>query len=370
VRVPYLDLTRRYQDLGDEAGAAAVRVLESGWYILGSELERFEERWASYCGAGSCVGVGNGLNALELVLRGWGIGPGDEVIVPSNAYIACWLAVSAVGAAPVPVEPDPRTFNIDPGRVQPAITDRTRAIMAVHLFGQCADMEPLLDIARARGLRVLEDAAQAHGASYRGRRAGRLGDAAAFSFYPTKNLGAFGDGGAVTTDDEELASRVRLLRNYGSRRKYENDVAGTNSRLDEIQAALLSVVLDRLDDWNDRRRGLAAGYTEALADVPGLQLPHVPEGSAPVWHIYAVHHERRDDLRAALEEAGVETLMHYPTPPHLSGAYRGGPWRPGDLQLAERLAATTLSLPSDPHLSDAEHRHVVEAVRAAGARLA
>jgi dTDP-4-amino-4,6-dideoxygalactose transaminase len=369
-RVPFLDLGASYRELQAELDEATARVMASGWYVLGPEVEAFEEAFAAYCGTDHCVGVGNGLEALELVLRAWDVGPGDEVIVPSNTYIASWLAVTAVGATVVPVEPDRATSNLDAARVEAAVTARTKAVLPVHLYGQCVDMDPLTELARRHGLRILEDAAQAHGAEYRGRRAGALGDAAAFSFYPTKNLGAYGDGGAVTTSDPELADRLRLLRNYGSRVKYHNEIAGTNSRLDPLQAALLRVRLRHLDAWNARRAAAAARYGEALAGDPDLRLPHVPEGMKPAWHVYAVHHPERDRLQAALAEAGVQTLIFYPVPPHLSGAYAHLGWREGSWPLAEELASTTLGLPIGPHLTAADQARVIEAVRLAASPVA
>lgn len=265
MKVPFLDFVGPYAELKAELDEAYFRFMQSAWYILGREVEAFEQEFASYCGVRHCVGVGNGLEALHLILRAYGIGPGDEVIVPSNTYIATWLAVSYAGAVPVPVEPDPRTYNLDPSQVEAAITARTKAVMPVHLYGQPADMDPIMAIARNRGLKVIEDNAQAQGARYKGRRTGALGDAAGNSFYPGKNLGAFGDAGAVTTDDADLADRVRTLRNYGSKRKYYNDCRGFNSRLDELQAALLRVKLKKLDEWNDRRRAVAAWYEAGLA---------------------------------------------------------------------------------------------------------
>jgi dTDP-4-amino-4,6-dideoxygalactose transaminase len=361
--IPFLDLKAAHLELRDELNAAALRALDSGWYIMGQEVEAFEAEWAAFCETAECVGVANGLNALELVLRAWDIGAGDEVIVPSNTYIASWLAVSAVGATPVPVEPVRGTSNIDPSLVESAVTPRTRAIMPVHLYGQCADMTPLMEIAERRGLKVLEDAAQAHGATCEGRRAGGLGHAAAWSFYPTKNLGAAGDGGAVTTDDPQLADRLRLLRNYGSRVKYYNEVQGTNSRLDELQAALLRVKLAHLEDWNTRRAETAQRYLEGLAGVDRLQLPTVAKGQQPVWHVFAVHHPDRDALQAALRERGVGTLIFYPVPPHLSDAYAAAGYASGAFPLAEELAATTLGLPIGPQLTVDEQREVVAAVR-------
>jgi dTDP-4-amino-4,6-dideoxygalactose transaminase len=359
MNVPFLDLRAAYLELKPEFDAAYRRVMDSGWYLLGKELEAFEAEFAAYLGAKYCVGVGNGLDALHLILRGYAIGVGDEVIVPSNTYIATWLAVSYAGAIPVPVEPDPATYNLDPRRVEAAITSRTRAIMPVHLYGQPADMDPIMELAERRGLKVIEDNAQAQGALYKGRRTGALGHAAGNSFYPGKNFGAFSDAGAVTTNDAALAERIRSLRNYGSRQKYFNEYKGINSRLDELQAAFLRVKLGKLDEWNDRRRALAARYRVALAGVPGLVLPFVPEWAEPVWHLFVVRHANRDGLQQALTEAGIGTLIHYPVPPHLSGAYADGNWRPGAFPVAEALATSVLSLPMGPHLREDQADQVV-----------
>ena len=363
--VPFLDLRAPYHELRDQLDAAYRRVMEGGWYILGAEVEAFEGEWARYCGTAHCVGVGNGLEALHLVLRAWGIGAGDEVIVPSNTYIATWLAVSYAGATPVPVEPDPRTSNLDPARIEAAITAKTRAILPVHLYGQPADMDPIGEVAQRHGLKVLEDAAQAHGARYKGRRTGSLGDAAAWSFYPGKNLGAFGDAGAVTTDDADLADRLRVLRNYGSRVKYHNEVKGFNSRLDPLQAAFLRVKLAHVDEWNKRRARVAAVYLEGLRDTPALVLPYVPEWAQPCWHLFVLRHPRRDELRARLAEAGIGTLIHYPVPPHLSGAYAAPHYPAGAFPLAEELASTVLSLPIGPHLTLQDAESTLLAVRRA-----
>lgn len=359
-RVPFLDLLATYTELRAELDAASARVLGGGWYVLGEEVARFEAAWAAYTGAAHCVGVASGLDALHLALVGMGVGRGDEVIVPSNTYIATWLAVSRAGAIPVPVEPDPATSNIDPARIEAAITLRTRAILPVHLYGLAADMSAIRDIAERFGLLVLEDAAQAHGARHRGTPAGSLGDAAAWSFYPSKNLGAFGDGGAVTTDDPALAERLRSLRNYGSTAKYVNRERGFNSRLDELQAALLGEKLAVLDGWNERRRAVAARYLRGLAGLP-LALP--ADGAGHVWHVFAVHTPARDALAAHLAERGVGSLVHYPIPPHLQQAYRDLGMGEGDLPVAERLARETLSLPMGPHLAAAEADLVVGAVR-------
>jgi dTDP-4-amino-4,6-dideoxygalactose transaminase len=351
MNVPFLDLKAAYRELRTELNAASRRVMESGWYILGEEIEAFEREFALYCGAKHCVGVGNGLDALILILRGYGIGPGDDVVVPANTYIASWLAVSYVGATPLPVEPNPETSNIDPDKIEDALTPRTKAIMAVHLYGQPAEMQKIVAIGRRHGLRVVEDAAQAHGAASQGGRTGNLGDGAGFSFYPTKNLGAFGDAGAVATNDDELADRIRVLRNYGSRAKYQNEVKGINSRLDPLQAAFLRVKLKHLDEWNERRQTIARRYLEELADVPDLKLPRAAEGAESCWHLFVVRHPRRDALQQHLKEAGIATLVHYPIPPHLSGAYAGSGWKLGDFPITEDLAATVLSLPIGPHLA-------------------
>jgi len=337
------------------------RVLESGWYLLGAELANFEGEFAAYTESTHCVGVANGLEGLVLSLKALGVQPGDEVIVPTNTYIATWLAVSYVGATAVPVEPIPGLWNLDPQRVESVITPRTKVILPVHLYGQPADLEPILQIARKHEIRVLEDAAQAHGARYKGRRIGAHGDMVSWSFYPGKNLGCFGDGGAITTNDPELANRVRMLRNYGSRVKYQNEVKGHNSRLDEIQAAMLRVKLRYLDEWNARRTALAKAYMEALVDVPGLGLPRVLDGVDPVWHLFVVDVENRESVQTGLREAGIETLIHYPIPPHLSEAYtKDQQW--GCFPIAEQAARTHLSLPIGPHMP-------LEAVRAVATAL-
>ncbi len=366
MKIPFLELKPTYLELKTELDATYRRVMDSGWYLLGRELEEFEAAFAAYCGVKHCVGVANGLDALHLALRACEIGSGDEVIVPSNTYIATWLAVSYAGATPVPVEPSPDTFNLDPSFIERAITRRTRAIMPVHLYGQPADMDPILEIARRHGLKVIEDNAQAQGARYKGRRTGGLGDAAGNSFYPGKNLGAFADAGAVTTNDDTLADRVRVLRNYGSRRKYYNEVQGFNSRLDELQAAFLRVKLARLDEWNARRKELADLYRSQLSTLDAqLSLPAVPTWAEPVWHLFVVRHPRRDELQRRLTEAGIGTLIHYPVPPHLSQAYAELNIRQGSLPIAEASADTVLSLPMGPHLSRGQIAEVTGQIRAA-----
>jgi len=365
--VPFLDLKPPYHEVKEEMDAAYLRVMESGWYILGSEVEAFEGEFAAYCGVKHCVGVGNGLEALHLILRAYGIGPGDEVIVPANTFIATWLAVSYAGATPVPVEPDPRTCNIDPERIPGAITKRTRAIIPVHLYGQPADMDPIMDIARRHGLEVIEDAAQAHGARYKGRPAGSLGDAAGFSFYPGKNLGALGDAGAVVTQDDVLADKVRVLRNYGSRTKYYNEVKAFNSRLDPLQAAFLRVKLKYLDGWNERRHNIAARY---LAEFSGfdLTLPRVPNWAKPAWHLFVICHPRRDVFQQHLHEAGIGTMIHYPVPPHLSAAYADLSYCPGAFPTTECLANQVLSVPMHPHLTEEQVGAVIQGVREVAGR--
>jgi dTDP-4-amino-4,6-dideoxygalactose transaminase len=362
--VPFLDLPAGQAEVRPQLDAAWRRVLASNRLILGPEVEAFEAAFAAYCGAAHCVGVGNGLDALTLILRALAIGPGDEVIVPSNTYIATWLAVTRIGAKPVPVEPDPATFNLDPGRVESALTSRTRAIMPVHLYGQPADMAPIAKVAVRHGLAIVEDAAQAHGASYRGRRVGTLGTAAGFSFYPTKNLGALGDAGAVVTDDAALAGRIRRLANYGSREKYRNEVAGVNSRLDELQAAVLHVKLRALDGWNRQRQVAAERYRSLLADV-GVCVPAVPSWIRPVWHLFVIRSPKRDRLQLLLREAGIETMIHYPIPPHLQPAYAGLGLPEGSLPIAERLHREVLSVPFWPQISEAQQLRVVEALRRA-----
>lgn len=356
--IPFLDLGAAYRELKTEIDTAIHRVLDSGWYVLGPEVEAFEAEWAAYCSAGHAVGVANGLDALILALRALDVGPGDEVIVPSNTYIATWLAVTAVGARPVPVEPDPATHNIDPARIAAAITPATKVLLPVHLYGQPADLDPILSLARAHGLRVVEDAAQAHGARYKGRRIGAHGDVVCWSFYPGKNLGALGDGGAVTTDNTEIADRIRVLRNYGSRVKYVNEMQGMNSRLDPIQAAVLRVKLRHLDNWTARRRAIATTYIRGLGNS-GLGLPGILAGTEPVWHLFVVRSNRRDRLQEALELAGIGTLVHYPIPPHMQEAYGDLNFGPSDFPIARQLAGEALSLPMGPHLDMEECEKVI-----------
>ena len=359
MNVPFLDLYAPYLELKDELDAAYRRVMASGWYILGEEVEAFEDAFAAYCDAKYCIGVANGLDALHLIVRAYGIGQGDEVIVPSNTYIATWLAVTHAGATPVPVEPDERTYNIDPSKIEQAITSKTKAIMLVHLYGQPADMDPIIALAKKYGLKVIEDSAQAHGAKYKRRRVGGIGDAAGFSFYPGKNLGAFGDGGAVTTNDTELAERIKVLRNYGSKVKYQNEVVGFNSRLDELQAAQLRVKLTRLDAWNDRRKEVAAYYLQALSGQESLVLPFVPEWSEPVWHLFVIRSRSRNELQQKLVDAGIGTMIHYPIPPHRQKAYSSIQFSEDAFPLASKMAQEVLSLPIGPHLTPVDLVHLL-----------
>ena len=363
MKIPFLDMRSPYRELKEELDAAYLRVMDSGWYILGEEVKAFEQEFAKYCNVKYCIGVGNGLEALHLILRAYGIGEGDEVIVPSNTYIATWLAVSYAGALPVPVEPDARTYNLDPRRVEAAITSRTRAILPVHLYGLTADMDPLMALANKYDLKVIEDAAQAQGSCYKERKSGTLGHAAGFSFYPGKNLGAMGDAGAVTTGDEKLAERILVLRNYGSKVKYYNDIKGYNSRLDEMQAAFLRVKLHHLDKWNKRRGTVADFYVENLAGIPQLTLPHVSDWASPIWHIFPIRHPKRDELQSYLKSKGVDTLIHYPVPPHLSGAYARFDMQEGTFPIAEMIASTELSLPMGPHLTLDQAEYIVELIR-------
>jgi dTDP-4-amino-4,6-dideoxygalactose transaminase len=362
MEVRFLDLREQHALLKDELRTAFEHVVDSGWYIQGNELEQFEKDFAAYCGTQYCVGVGNGLDALHIILRAMEIGPGDEVIVPANTFIATWLAVSYAGAVPVAVEPDPTTHNINPGSIRDAISDRTKAIMPVHLYGHPAAMDEINAVARQHGLKVIEDAAQAHGARYGANRAGSLGDAAGFSFYPGKNLGAIGDGGAITTNDPQLADKLKLLRNYGSAKKYEHQLCGFNSRLDEIQAAFLRVKLKKLDEWNARRRAIAERYLFGLKGTK-VSLPVIGKGCEPVWHLFVVRCPNRAQLREHLAGCGVETLIHYPKAPHLQPAYAALKQGAGSYPISEQLQNEVLSLPIYPQMPEALVAHVINSVR-------
>lgn len=351
--IPFLDIAAAHEELRGELDAAYARVMQSSWFILGNEVGSFEAEFAAYCGANHCVGVGNGLDALHLILRGLDIGPGDEVLVPSNTFIATWLAVTQTGATPVPVEPVTATHNVDPTLIEAAITPRTRAIIPVHLYGQPADLSPITAIAQRYGLKVIEDAAQAHGAKYRGKRTGMLGDAAAFSFYPGKNLGALGDGGAVVTNNPVLAQRVRELSNYGSTQKYVHNCAGYNTRLDELQAAFLRAKLPLLDEWNGRRAALANRYMARLSGAD-LVLPAIIDSAESVWHLFVVRVKEREHVMRTLANAGVGVQIHYPVPPGRSGAYAGTPAAAAHCAVADMLSDQVMSLPIGPHM-DSDH---------------
>ncbi|MFK0376743.1 DegT/DnrJ/EryC1/StrS family aminotransferase [Pandoraea sp. NPDC090278] len=362
MNIPFLDLKKINLAHEAELTQTMVSVLNSGWYILGQEVRAFESEFANYCGVEHAIGVSNGLDALHLILRAYDIGPGDEVIVPSNTYIATWLAVTYAGATPVPVEPDEATYNIDPAKIEAAITSKTKAILAVHLYGQTADMDPINAIAKRHGLKVIEDAAQAHGATYKGKKAGALGDAAGFSFYPGKNLGALGDAGGVTTNDPALAEKVRLLLNYGSSKKYHNEVKGFNCRLDEMQAAILRKKLTYLDAENQKRREVADVYLDALSKSGHLILPKTLSTCESVFHIFAVRFNDRDRLQAKLAEKQIGTIIHYPIPPHLQEAYRDLNLEKGSLPISERIHETILSIPMSPVLTAEEAKYVAASI--------
>jgi dTDP-4-amino-4,6-dideoxygalactose transaminase len=362
MNVPFLDLRAAYFELQFEIDTAIKRVLESGQYILGGEVSLFEEDFAKYCGVEYCIGVGNGLEALHLALVAIGIGPGDEVIVPSNTYIATWLAVSQCGAIPIPVEPDPATLNIDPSAIASAITERTKAILPVHLYGQPADLDPILSLAKKYNLKVLEDGAQAHGAIYKGVRIGGHGDAVAWSFYPGKNLGAMGDAGAVTTNDSQIYDRIKKLRNYGSTVKYSNDLRGFNSRLDPLQAAVLRTKLKYLDSWNDRRTRIAESYTHGLEDLQ-VGLPEMLAYVKSAWHLFTIRTPRREYLQKKLSEDGIDTLIHYPIPPHLQNAYKDLGYHKKSFPISEMIHNQTLSLPLYPQMTEAQVGYVIDSFR-------
>ena len=364
--IKFLDLKKVNDAHGAEISEVIQRVLDSGWYLLGEEVSSFEREFAYYCEAKHCLGVANGLDALILILMAYRelgvMAEGDEVIVPANTYIASILAISRAGLKPVLVEPDERTYNIDPDLIEVAITEKTKAIMAVHLYGQCADMDPINEIARKHGLKVVEDAAQAHAATYRGRKTGSLGDAAGFSFYPGKNLGALGDGGAVTTSDDELAEAITALRNYGSHEKYHNKYKGMNSRLDEIQAAVLRVKLKYLNEDTEKRRKVAESYLSGLRSLsPGLILPYVANYGTHAWHLFVVRTQTRDELAEHLKQEGIQTVIHYPIPPHQQKAY---PELSGQsLSLTESIHREVLSLPMSPVMEMAATDRVLGALK-------
>lgn len=357
--IPFLDLQAAYLELKLEIDTSIARTLNSGWYLLGEETKNFEEKFANYVGTKHCICVGNGLDALSLALRAMDLQPGDEVIVPSNTYIATCLAVSFLGATPVLVEPHPKTYTIDPNQIEAKITSKTKVILPVHLYGQTAEMDPIRSLAKRYHLKILEDAAQSHGAKYADQKAGSLGDAAAWSFYPGKNLGAFSDAGAVTTDDDQIAKQVQLLRNYGSQVKYFNEVKGVNSRIDEMQAAVLQVKLKYLDQWNQRRLTLAQHYSASLSHLP-LILPYTPPWSHSAWHLYVIRTPERDRIQQILKKHGIETLIHYPVPPHQQKAYQDLNFKENDFPLAQKMSTELLSLPLGPHLKKQEQEVIIQ----------
>jgi dTDP-4-amino-4,6-dideoxygalactose transaminase len=365
MRIPFVDLQAQFAEIRGDVLKNLTSAMETAGFILGREVAEFEDAFAEYCGCRYAVGVNSGLDALRLSLKAMGIGPGDEVIIPANTFIACALAVSYLGGRPVLVEPEEGYYTIDVGRIEAAITPRTKAIMPVHFYGQPADMEPLLELARRHRLLVIEDGSQAHGARCRGRRVGGLGDIAAFSLYPGKNLGAYGDGGIVTTNNAAWAEQLRLLRNYGSPRKYYHEVCGENTRLDTLQAAVLLAKLPRLDRWNARRRAAAARYTRNLQGVGDLVLPQVRPDCEHVFHLFVVRSRRRDALAAFLQQRGVTIIIHYPVPIHQQRAFREtGGWRTGDFPLTERLCAEILSLPMYPEIAPEQIDYVTDTIRA------
>ncbi len=357
--IPFLNFSPMHSAIRAEMQEAFQSVYESNWFIMGKKLEAFEKEYAAFNQVSYAIGVSNGLDALHLALKALGIGAGDEVLVPSNTYIATLLAVSYVGATPVLVEPDSATYNISPSNIEKAITHKTKAIMPVHLYGQACEMEAIMALANAHNLFVVEDNAQAHGASFKGKLTGSWGHVNGTSFYPGKNLGALGDGGAVTTNDAELAKKVYMLHNYGSEKKYHNEVIGFNMRLDEMQAAFLSVKLRHLKEWTIQRQQIAQWYDEKLQGIGDLILPVTPPDATHVYHLYVIRSSKRDALQKYLAENGIGTLIHYPIPPHLQPAYQSLGFRKGDFPIAEELAATCLSLPIWPGMREAEVEKVV-----------
>lgn len=360
MKVPFLDLHASYIELQNEIDSSVSRVLNSGRYIGGLEVESFEEEFSNYCDSKYTIGVANGLDALVLSLKSLDIGMGDEVIVPANTFIATWLAVSEVGAIPVPAEPNPLTYNIDVKEIQKAITPKTKAIIPVHLFGQPADLEPILLLAKQHNLFIIEDAAQAIGARYKEKKIGAHGDLVCWSFYPGKNLGAFGDAGAISTNNEALSKKIRSLSNYGSNKKYIHNFIGMNSRLDPIQAAILRVKLQFLDSWIDRRKNIASVYSSAFKDHLDFKIPYVPDWAEPVWHLYVINSNHRNKIQNNLTENGIETIIHYPIPPHLQDAYCENLPPNISLPVTEHLAQNILSLPIGPHLLEEQYRYVIE----------
>lgn len=359
--IPFLDLKATYLECKNEIDEAIKRVLDSGYYIFGDEVSAFEEKYAEYCDSKTCVGVGNGLDAITLSLKSLGISEDDEIIVPSNTYIATWLAVTHCGAKIVPVEPDMSSYNIDPELIEQAITSKTKAILAVHLYGQPAEIDTIVDIAKRYNLFVIEDAAQAHGATYKGKKIGSHGDIVTWSFYPGKNLGAFGDGGAITTNNLDLANKIRAYRNYGSHKKYYNDYIGLNSRLDPMQATILNVKLKKLDEWNARRAKIAERYSNLL-DVNLYSIPKINKNVNSAWHLYELRTKSRDSLIEYLQDKNISTLIHYPVPPHLQNAYKFLNLKKGRFKKAEILSKELISIPIGPHLSEEDQNYIIESL--------
>ncbi len=360
MKIPWSTVSYMHKELNEELQKAFMKVLESDWFIQGSFVKEFEDAYAKFCGTDYCIGTGNGLDAITIILKAMGIGAGDEVIIPSFTFIATALAVEYAGAKPVFVEVDPDAALIDPSRIKKAITRRTKAVLPVHLYGQPAPMDEIWEIARRYGLKVIEDAAQAHGAVYKGKRVGSLGDAASFSFYPGKNLGALGDAGCITTNDKELAAKIRAIGNYGSETKYIHDYMGVNSRLDEVQAAFLSVKLSHLEKWNEDRKRIAVRYLEEIKN-PKIKLPLVKTGDH-VWHIFAVRCDERDNLKKHLEKEGIGTNIHYPVPMHCQKAFAHYGLPHGSYPIAEELADTELSLPIYWGMTDVELGFVISLI--------
>ena len=361
MKIPFLDLKSSYKELEEEIKNAVHRVLDSGWYVLGNEVSSFEKKWGKFCEAEFCIGLSNGLDALHISLLAMDIGQGDEVIVPSNTYIATWLAVTQCGAVPIPVEPDSKTHNIDPSRIENAITEKTKAILPVHLYGQPSNIELINKIAKKYNLVVLEDGAQAHGALFKNKIIGSHGKTVAWSFYPGKNLGAFGDAGAITTNNPEVAEKALLLRNYGSNRKYYNKYAGFNNRLDPIQAATLKVKLEVLNEWNARRKKIANFYIENITSKLVI-LPFVPKNIDPVWHLFVIRVKNRDHFQEYLLKQNIETIIHYPVPPHKQEAYKSLKLHKRQLPICEKLADEVISIPIGPHLSMKDAKKIVEVI--------
>ena len=363
MKIPYLDLKEVNAPFEKDFKNAYLYFIESGWYILGEKVKTFEREYASFNNVSHCLGVANGLDALILSLKALGIREGDEVIVPSNTYIASWLAVSYVGAIPIPVEPRANTYNINPDLIESAITSKTKAIMPVHLYGQICEMSQIMAIAHKHNLYVVEDNAQAQGASYQGKLAGAWGHCNGTSFYPGKNLGALGDAGAVTTNDASVSDKIKIIRNYGSEKKYYNEVKGINSRLDELQAAFLSIKLRSLNADNEKRIKVASFYNNGLSGIEGITLPIIADGGTSVYHIYPIRSNRRDELQVHLAEKGIGTMIHYPIPPHLQKAYKDLNYKEGDFPLAEAIAKTCLSLPLSPGLTEVEVDYICESIK-------